>query len=966
VGDAQPLRLTFNDFDLDEANARLRRDGQPVALPPKALAVLCALARQRGQLVTRNALLDAVWGHRHLSDSALKTAIGELRAALGDDPRAPRFIETVARFGYRFIAGTTPARPTTPLPPAPTAPAAARLPAMVGRAAALALLREAWERAGDTQQQLVWVVGEAGVGKSTLIEHFTATLPADAVVHGQCVEHSGSGEPYLPLLEVLRELCRRDPQLPPVLRAVAPTWIAQLPWLLSEAERAALQRELVGAHQARMLRELRELLERLSARAPLTVVLEDLHWSDLETLRMLEYFARSARGLKVLWLASFRLTQVIAEDHPLRGLRQELRLHRLCTEILLDSFSEAEVSDYLQRRFPKARIAEQSVKRLHAHTDGLPLFVSNVVDTLCAQEDAGAESPRWLEDVGGELPVPESLAGVIERQIRRLPEDLQLLLDASSVSGMEFRAAPVAELVARDPAWVAQQCDELARQGLWLRSAGIVELPDGSLDSRFAFLHALYQHVCYQRIAASQRVRYHRQLARILEGGRAALDYAPAELALHFERGHDSLAALRCYGEAAQSAMRRFAPREAAQLAEHGLSLLERAPAGVERLELEFQLLRPRGAAAALLHGVASPEVRANVERVRALLEQLPMTAARAVALDGMGWVHYVRGEFEEALRLARRLDEVAHSFGDTLLAAFACNLAGVALVNQGKLTEAWAYLQRGIAACAQLPDERPMSAFVIDPECSMHLNASPALANLGRIAEARAQHAAGQARAERIRQPISLMLAYWSGGMLEARLDNIAAIAAHAARLAEIVEDAMLPQGEGPALWLRGLVEAHGGEPRQGYAHIREGFARHARLGMWAGCPEVLSYATEALILARDWEAAQRELEEARALAQRIGERLVLPALHLLSARIAQGRGDDDAALAAVRDSLAEARAQQAPGLELKALVALARLPRRTNEDLAALAAAASAAVAGGNDTPAWRAAQALVAAAH
>src|SRR5689334_2456859 len=111
MGDSESLRLRFDAFELDEADARLTRTGQPIALPPKAFAVLCTLARQPGQLVTKDALLDAVWGHRHVSESVLKTTISELRAALCDDAKQPRYIETAARRGYRFI-GAAAARDT--------------------------------------------------------------------------------------------------------------------------------------------------------------------------------------------------------------------------------------------------------------------------------------------------------------------------------------------------------------------------------------------------------------------------------------------------------------------------------------------------------------------------------------------------------------------------------------------------------------------------------------------------------------------------------------------------------------------------------------------------------------------------------------------------------------------------------------------------------------------------------------
>jgi len=101
-----PVRVRFDAFELDEANALLLRNGTPVALAPKPFAVLCALARTPGSLVTKNAMLDLVWGHRFVTESVLKTAISEARAALDDDPKGPRYIETVSRRGYRFIAST--------------------------------------------------------------------------------------------------------------------------------------------------------------------------------------------------------------------------------------------------------------------------------------------------------------------------------------------------------------------------------------------------------------------------------------------------------------------------------------------------------------------------------------------------------------------------------------------------------------------------------------------------------------------------------------------------------------------------------------------------------------------------------------------------------------------------------------------------------------------------------------------
>src|SRR5262245_56784816 len=141
MGQVSPLRLRFDVFDLDEADARLRREGKPVALPPKAFGVLCALARQPGVLVTKNALLDSVWGHQHVSESVLKTTISQVRAALADDAGSPRYIETASRLGYRFIGAPQAERAAPVVAASPPAPGEDIPDTFIGRREALARLR---------------------------------------------------------------------------------------------------------------------------------------------------------------------------------------------------------------------------------------------------------------------------------------------------------------------------------------------------------------------------------------------------------------------------------------------------------------------------------------------------------------------------------------------------------------------------------------------------------------------------------------------------------------------------------------------------------------------------------------------------------------------------------------------------------------------------------------------------------
>lgn len=131
-----PLSLRFGPFAFDEANARLLAEGQAIALAPKAFGVLTELLRHAGTLVTKDALLDSVWGHRHVSESVLKTTISELRAALGDDAKHPRWVETASRRGYRFIGSIE-----------GTATEVNEHRGLIGREPELARLRAAWARA---------------------------------------------------------------------------------------------------------------------------------------------------------------------------------------------------------------------------------------------------------------------------------------------------------------------------------------------------------------------------------------------------------------------------------------------------------------------------------------------------------------------------------------------------------------------------------------------------------------------------------------------------------------------------------------------------------------------------------------------------------------------------------------------------------------------------------------------------
>lgn len=212
--------LTFGSFRMDLGDERLWCGQETLRLTNKAFAVLRYLVSHAEQLVTKEAVLEAVWPGTFVGDAVLTVCIRELRQALGDSARTPLFIETVWGRGYRFIVPVTAEEksPTQPAAEAPPQPAVDRSQwvardsaSLVGREAELVQLHQWLATALQGERQMGFITGEAGIGKSALADVFVQQLTADAnlwIAHGQCIEQYGAGEAYLPVLEALGRLCR--------------------------------------------------------------------------------------------------------------------------------------------------------------------------------------------------------------------------------------------------------------------------------------------------------------------------------------------------------------------------------------------------------------------------------------------------------------------------------------------------------------------------------------------------------------------------------------------------------------------------------------------------------------------------------------------------------------------------------------------------------------------------------------
>lgn len=290
----------------------------------------------------------------------------------------------------------------------------------------------------------------------------------------------------MPVLEALGRLCRGSAgkQLVKCLQQHAPTWLTQMPAVLSTTELQALQPRVLGATRERMLRELAEALEILTAEQTLILVLEDLHWADVSTLELLAALARRRESARMLVIGAYRPTEVMEDNHPLNSVVRELYAHQLGAELALRLLSEEDVAAYLRRRFPHSVLPSRLAQVLYHHTEGNPLFLVSEIGDLLSQS--------LLEQVDGAYmfqgdierlatKAPESIRHMVARQRERLALDERRVLEAASVAGMEFSVAAVATALETEGAVISERCAQLAERQQFLRAAGRAEWPDGTV-----------------------------------------------------------------------------------------------------------------------------------------------------------------------------------------------------------------------------------------------------------------------------------------------------------------------------------------------------------------------------------------------------------------------------------------------------------------------------------------------------
>src|SRR5215831_4078624 len=610
---------TFDGFRLEPPPGGLWRGDVRIALRPRSLAMLRYLVAHAGRLVTKAELRQHVWGGTHVTDTVLRVSVQEIRAALGDAAAAPHYLETVEPQGYRLRLGDEPDVPS-PLMAGP----------IVGRQQEVAQLEDWFQRAVQGTRQLVFVSGDIGMGKTTVVDRFLAHGAAGSVGRigrGQCAEHYGEEEPYLPVFEALWQLSRgpaRDAVLA-VLRRYAPLWLVQLPGLVREAELERLQRQVAGATPARMRRELAQALEVLTADAPLVLVLEDLQWSDPSTVDLLAALAQRREPAHLLVLGTYRPVDLVLHAHPLRGLVQELRGRGLVHDLPLELLPAADVAAYLAGRLG-GPVASPLVTGVHARTDGHPLFLVTFVEHLVQQRLLVREAGQWTLRAGGEAHVaalPEEVRQVMARRLATLPAAARQVLAVASVVGPAFAAAAVAAGTQGPVEAVDVVCDALVTPHV-LADTGVTVWPDGTRGGTYRFHHTLYQQVLYEALGPTRRAQLHRQVGARLEAGYGARagDIA-ALLAFHGERGGEVARAVYYLQQVADTATGRQAYHEAVAALQKGLALLATLPESPARAQHELTLLLLLGPRLMAAQGYAVAAVGARYTRALTLAQQV-------------------------------------------------------------------------------------------------------------------------------------------------------------------------------------------------------------------------------------------------------------------------------------------------------------------------------------------------------
>jgi tetratricopeptide (TPR) repeat protein len=613
-------------------------------------------------------------------DSIVRTEAARLRARLNEYYRGPGKHESLViempKGGYipqfRFLEPEAVTWEGTGLTPGTACnvgrPHDATADIFVGRQRETGRLSEHFHRMLGGSGKLVFLTGEAGIGKSALAEEFMRLAPGRRpglmLARGRAVEQYGAGEAYLPFLDALSGLLREGDDTSRVtLREQAPTWCLQLPVFSANSEIEQLRRETAGATKDRMLREMGDALGALSESAPLVLLLEDLHWADPSTIDLLRHLGHRIAAQRVLLLATFRPEDLQTGNHPLKNCKVEMQAHQECDEIALGVLSADEITHLLDIRFHPNQFPRELASAIHRRTGGQPLFTVSLLEFLADRGDIAITSSHWklARPLGTmDLKIPDTVRAMIRKKSEALDPSDRRALQYASVEGEEFLSTVLAKLLECGDLQVEEQLAGLALNHRLIEPRGEEELPDGVLATRYGFAHALYQNVFYDELVSGRRALLHRRAGeQLLAHYGGCAPRIAVQLAMHFERGRNWERAIEFLILAGANAMSRQANAQAEDHYTHALSLAGKLPPE-SRAETELRIFERR-AAVYLAMSRFDPSIadcRQMIERARAIGSP-PLEYAALYALGNtLFWshrLHEMQAVLEDVLELAER-----------------------------------------------------------------------------------------------------------------------------------------------------------------------------------------------------------------------------------------------------------------------------------------------------------------------
>ncbi len=815
---------------------------------------------------------------------------------------------------------------------------------VVGRELEKMALKEEFMAASSGNASMVCVSGEPGIGKTTLVEDFLSDVVRGSlhlVARGRCSERLAGAEAFLPILDALEDLLAEDPdeKIRSAFQAYAQSWTRQVaPFETGPGPAAA------PASQERLKREFAAFLSAVCSMKPLVLFLEDIHWADTSTVDLLAYIATRLSHERLFTIVTFRPSELQLAGHPFLALKLDLQTRGVARELPLAFLTENEVRALLALKFPGSAFPPELSRMIHARTEGNPLFVADVAQYLRTKDVVRETGGIWT--VVGSLPdlereLPESMRSMVQRKISQLGEADTQLLVAASVQGHSFDSMVISAALGRDPADVEERLDELERVYTFVNRRDEHEYPDGTLTTRYRFVHVLYQNALYASLSVSRKVQVSRAVGEaLLKVHKGVPGPVAAELGFLFETARESERASEYFALAARNAARVFAIQEAAMLARRGLSMLAKVEESPERKNRELSLQSVLGTSLAASQGYAAPDVLVAMARARVLAEELGQQPQLAPVIWGLFAYYLVSGDIPEARSIADQYLRWAEAIGDPLILVGAHCAQGICQLYVGNIPSSREHCE--LAATFYDREQRPAyhAMYRMDPGVFFNSERARALWLVGLPDTALTAHIAALELGAESPDPRSLAFAMLFGGVLHQLRREADKALELTGKCIEICDEHGIAQERVWALAIHGWALAFTGQPDQGVKEIEASIAvqrsRHAELNLTFALRQL----AEALNKRGSYELAREAAREGLQLSELHGEvaskvelyrimgesvRELARAANIDQKEWATRSGSTVSPEACFRAAVDLARKHGAKGFELRAAVAMA-----------------------------------------